>query len=46
LLSTSTLLSGNWTGIFIAALLSQALNIDEDVAYPGTIFLMAGVGLF
>jgi hypothetical protein len=33
-------------GIFIAALLSQALNLDEEVAYPGTIFLMAGIGLF
>lgn len=33
-------------GIFIAAFLSQALNLDEDVAYPGTIFLMAGIGLF
>ena len=33
-------------GIFIAAMLSQGLNVDEDVAYPGTIFLMAGIGLF
>jgi uncharacterized membrane protein YgdD (TMEM256/DUF423 family) len=37
---------GIGVGIFIAALLSQALNLDEDVAYPGTIFLMAGIGLF
>jgi hypothetical protein len=33
-------------GIFIAAILSQNLGVDEDVAYPGTIFLMAGIGLF
>ena len=40
------LLMGIGFGIFIAAILSQVLNMDEDVAYPGTIFLMAGVGLF
>ena len=37
---------GIGVGIFIAAMLSQGLNVEEDVAYPGTIFLMAGIGLF
>jgi len=22
------------------------LGVDDDIAYPGTIFLMAGIGLF
>lgn len=32
-------------GIFLAAILHQSFNIDSDVAYPGTIFTMAGLGL-
>ena len=32
-------------GIFIASILHYSLGVDEDVAYPGTIFLMAGIGL-
>ncbi|MFT4848756.1 MAG: hypothetical protein ACI83B_001291 [Sediminicola sp.] len=45
-INLALLMMGIGMGIFIAALLSQALNLDEDVAYPGTIFLMAGIGLF
>ncbi len=45
-INLALLCMGIGIGIFIAAILSQALNMDEDVAYPGTIFLMAGVGLF
>ncbi|MAP54547.1 DUF6249 domain-containing protein [Altibacter sp.] len=33
-------------GIFIAAILNTQLGMEEEVAYPGTIFFMAGVGLF
>ena len=33
-------------GIFIASILHYNLGVDDDVAYPGTIFLMAGIGLF
>ncbi|MFK5981938.1 MAG: hypothetical protein QM499_03405, partial [Flavobacteriaceae bacterium] len=40
------LLMGIGLGIFIAGFLSQVLKVDEDIAYPGTIFLMAGIGLF
>ena len=45
-INLALLLMGIGLGIFIAAILSQALNVDEDIAYPGTIFLMAGIGLF
>ncbi|NNK36570.1 MAG: hypothetical protein HKP47_11120, partial [Eudoraea sp.] len=31
--------------IFIASLMVE-MGLDEDVAYPGTIFLMAGLGLY
>jgi len=40
------LMMGIGLGIFIAGILSQVVGVDEDIAYPGTIFLMAGVGLF
>lgn len=39
-----TLLIGIGLGIFIANLFANN-GMDEDVAYPGTIFLMAGIGL-
>ena len=45
-INLALLCMGIGIGIFIAALLSQVLNLDEEVAYPGTIFLMAGIGLF
>ena len=46
IINLALLLMGIGLGIFIAAILSQALNVNEDIAYPGTIFLMAGIGLF
>ncbi len=46
IINIALLSMGIGIGIFIAAILSQSLNVDEDVAYPGTIFLMAGIGLF
>ena len=33
-------------GIFMAAILHTSLGVEEEVAYPGTLFLMSGVGLF
>ena len=45
LLNLALLLGSIGVAIFIAAFLVN-LNIEEDVAYPGTIFLLAGVGLF
>jgi len=40
------LLMGIGVGIFIAAIMHQTMGVDEEVAYPGTIFLMSGIGLF
>jgi len=39
------LLMGIGLGIFIAAILHFSMGVDQEVAYPGTIFLMAGAGL-
>ena len=45
-LNLALLLGGIGVGIFLAAFLSYNLGVDEDVAYPGTIFLLSGLGLF
>lgn len=46
ILNFSLLLMGVGLGIFIAGVLNDILGVKEEIAYPGTIFLMAGVGLF
>ena len=46
ILNLALLLMGVGIGIFIASILDYNLNVDAEVAYPGTIFLMAGIGLF
>ena len=46
ILNFALLLMGIGLGIFIAGILSQNLNVQEEIAFPGTIFLMAGLGLF
>ena len=46
LLNLALLLMGIGAGIFIASILYHNLGVDEDAAYPGTIFLMAGISLF
>ena len=45
-LNFALLLMGIGIAIFIASILVHSVGLDEDVAYPGTIFLMAGIGLF
>ncbi len=45
ILNVSLLLISIGIGVFIASILSE-IGVDEDTAYPGTIFLMAGIGLF
>jgi flagellar biosynthesis protein FliQ len=45
-LNLALLLMAIGVGIFIASILHYNLGVEEEVAYPGTIFLMAGVGLF
>ena len=46
LLNLALLLMAIGLGIFIASFLVYSLGVVDDVAYPGTIFLMAGLGLF
>jgi len=46
ILNLSLLLMAIGLGVFIASILHYNLNVADDVAYPGTIFLMAGIGLF
>ncbi len=46
ILNLSLLLMGIGLGIFIAGFLRQSLNLDAEIAFPGSIFLMAGTGLF
>jgi hypothetical protein len=45
-LNLALLLMGIGIAIFIASILVHSLGLDQDVAFPGTIFLMAGIGLF
>ena len=46
ILNLALLLMGVGVGIFIASLLHYNMGVVDDVAYPGTIFLMAGIALF
>lgn len=45
-LNLALILMGVGIGIFIASILHYNMGVEEEVAYPGTIFLMAGIGLF
>jgi hypothetical protein len=46
ILNLALLLIGIGIGIFIASILHYNLGVVEEVAFPGTIFMMAGLGLF
>ncbi|NDV17080.1 hypothetical protein GO009_13690 [Muricauda sp. TY007] len=46
ILNLALLLMGIGAAIFVASVLHYSLGVDEEVAYPGSIFLMAGIGLF
>ncbi|HUZ60681.1 MAG TPA: DUF6249 domain-containing protein [Hanamia sp.] len=46
LVNLSLLLVSVGIGIFLAAILHQSFNVLPEVAYPGTIFTVAGIGLF
>lgn len=46
LLNLSVLLISIGLAVFIASFMVHSLGMLEEVAYPGTIFLMAGIGLF
>ena len=45
LLNLALLLIGIGLGIFLGSML-EAAGFDDDVAYPATIFFMAGIALF
>ncbi|THV57744.1 hypothetical protein EZV76_14205 [Flagellimonas alvinocaridis] len=45
LINVALLFIGIGIAIFMAAFMVYNLGVNEDVAYPGTIFFMAGVGL-
>ena len=46
ILNLALLLMGIGLGIFIASILHYNIGVEQQVAYPGTIFLMAGIALF
>ena len=46
ILNLALLLMGIGLGIFIASILHYNMGVEQEVAYPGTIFLMAGIALF
>ncbi|UII80471.1 DUF6249 domain-containing protein [Flagellimonas sp. CMM7] len=45
ILNISLLLIGIGTAIFLASILVYSFGVHDDVAYPGTIFTLAGAGL-
>ena len=45
ILNLALLLMGIGAGIMIGGILRSNLNVDWDIAMPGSIFLMAGTGL-
>lgn len=46
LVNLALLLTGIGIGIFLAGILHYNFNIDSSIAYPGSIFTIAGIGLF
>lgn len=46
ILNMSVLLMGIGAGVFIGSILEAYTLIQEEVGYTGSIFLMAGIGLF
>lgn len=46
ILNMAVLMMGIGTGVFLASFLHITLGLDEEVAYPGSIFLIAGLALF
>jgi hypothetical protein len=44
-LNFALLMMGIGMGIFLGGILHSSLNVDEDIAFPGTIFFLAGSAL-
>lgn len=45
-LNLAVLLMGVGAGIFLSSFLMAVFGLDEEIAIPGSVFLMAGIGLF
>lgn len=45
ILNLAVLLMGIGFGIFMAGILHHTLGVEEEIAFPGTIFFCAGSGL-
>ncbi len=45
-LNFAVLLTSIGVAIFIGALLNRNFDVNESVAYPGTIFLISGIGMY
>ena len=45
-INTALLSVGVGLGIFIGGILHEVVGLDAEIAFPGTIFTMAGLGLF
>lgn len=46
LVNLAMILVGIGVGIFVAGLLHYTLGVEEEIAFPGTIFTLAGAGLY
>jgi len=46
IVSIALLSIGIGLGIFLAGILHHSIGLDEEIAFPGAIFTMAGLGLF
>lgn len=46
ILNISVLMMGIGAGVFMGGILAAYTLIPEEVAFPGSIFLMAGLGLY
>ncbi|WP_298346860.1 DUF6249 domain-containing protein [uncultured Algibacter sp.] len=46
ILNLALLLMGIGIGVFIASVIDHYTTLDEEAIYPGTIFLLSGIGLF
>ncbi len=45
IINLALLMVGIGVGIFVASVLHYNMGVEDEVAFPGTIFLMSGLGL-
>ena len=46
LVNIALLLAASGIGIFVGAIMSQSMGVNEGVAYPGSILTLSGIALF